>query len=39
MLELYYRNDCRIQATLFGKVYSNAIEILEIVPVGLCAKN
>lgn len=28
ILELYYRNNARVQATLLGKVYSNTIEIL-----------
>ena len=39
ILELNYRNSLRVQATLLGKVYSNAIEILEMVPVGLCEQN
>ena len=39
ILDIYYRNSCnRVQATLLGKVYSNAVEILEVVPVGICEK-
>jgi hypothetical protein len=25
ILELHYRNNCRVQATILGKVYANAI--------------
>lgn len=36
VLDIYYRNAHRVQATLLGKVYSHAIEILEVVPYALC---
>ena len=39
VLEIFYRNAHRVQATLLGKVYSNAIEILEVVPYALCDSN
>jgi hypothetical protein len=35
ILDIYFRNKLRVQATILGKVYSNAIEILDIVPISL----
>lgn len=39
LINIKCRNNTRVQATILGKIYSNAIEILEIVPVGLCEEN
>jgi hypothetical protein len=36
ILNIYCRNSMNVQATLLGKVYASHIEIVEIVPVGLC---
>lgn len=35
MLEVFCRTGNRVQGTLLGKVYSSAIEILEVVPISL----
>lgn len=39
MLNLKCRTGNRVQATLLGKVYSSHVDILEIVPVGICEEN
>ena len=33
------RNGNRIQTTILGKIYSSHIDILEVVPVGICEAN
>jgi hypothetical protein len=39
ILDIFCRNQMRVQATILGKIYSSSIEVLEIVPDGICSEN